>query len=344
MSVAAVAQSPAIQFDGASFQISGWRAPTAAPAKGWASIFVVYAGTGDVPPLLGSYSVEGGTLVFRPRYPVSPGVRYRAVFHPPAGLAIEKTIDTTPKAVTPSAKVEHIYPSADVLPGNQLRLYIVFSAPMSRGESAARIRLLDDAGKVQQGIFLPGQELWDPTFTRLTMTFDPGRIKRGLTSNQALGPPITEGKRYKLVIDKDWRDARGVPMTEGFTKVFRGGPQDRATPDPSRWRVTPPTAGSTAPAVIDFPEPMNYALLNRMIRVQGLAKRIDGTIDLQRQESQWRFTPNKPWQPGDYQLIIDTAIEDLAGNHIGQAFDIDIFDHVTERMDSTTISLPFRVH
>ena len=60
-------------------------------------------------------------------------------------------------------------------------------------------------------MFLPGEELWDPNFQRLTMTFDPGRIKRGLTSNETMGPPIAEGKRYTLVIDRDWPDARGVP-------------------------------------------------------------------------------------------------------------------------------------
>ena len=30
------------------------------------------------------------------------------------------------------------------------------------------------------------------------MTFDPGRIKRGLTSNEKMGPPIAEGRRYTL--------------------------------------------------------------------------------------------------------------------------------------------------
>jgi hypothetical protein len=40
---------------------------------------------------------------------------------------------------------------------------------------------------------------------------------------------------------------------------------------------------------------------------------------------------------------VDTALEDLAGNHIGEAFDIDTFDHVTEHITSKTISLPFRI-
>ena len=101
---------------------------------------------------------------------------------------------------------------------------------MSRGEAAARIHLLDAKGVNLPGVFLPGEELWDPAGTRLTMTLDPGRIKRGLTANMAMGSPIEAGKRYTLVIDREWRDARGVEMTQGFRKSFRGGLAERTPP------------------------------------------------------------------------------------------------------------------
>ena len=194
-------------------------------------------------------------------------------------------------------------------------------------------------------MFLPGEELWDPNFERLTMTFDPGRIKRGLTSNEKMGPPIAEGKRYTLVIDRDWPDARGVPMVEGFRKTFRGGPAERNPPDPKQWRVTAPKAGTLDALVVDFPTPMNYPLLQRMIQVSGASRQASsGTVsDRSRRKPQWRFTPREPWKAGDYQLVVDTAIEDLAGNHIGQPFDIDTFEQVTEPIATQTISLPFKV-
>ena len=62
----------------------------------------------------------------------------------------------------PSTRVVQVYPSGDVLPSNQLRLYIYFSAPMSRGEAEHRIHVLDSHGQALPGIFLPGDELWDP--------------------------------------------------------------------------------------------------------------------------------------------------------------------------------------
>jgi hypothetical protein len=341
----AAAQTISIQFEGGTFRVTGWKAPSAAPTKGWASVFAVYAAAGDVPPLAGTYAVEGDVLVFHPRYPIAPGVRYRAVFEPPGGGAtVEKIFDGPRQDKTPLARVEQVYPSGDVLPSNQLRLYIYFSAPMSRGQAGQHIHMLDENGKAlegAQGVFLPGEELWDPNDQRLTMTFDPGRIKRGLTSNEKIGPPIAEGKSYTLIIDRDWQDARGVPMVEGYRKSFRGGPAERNPPNPKQWRVTAPKAGSAEALIVDFPSPMNYPLLQRMLSVSSAQGSVAGTVSVAHHEAQWRFTPQAPWKAGDYQLIVDTGIEDLAGNHIGQAFDIDTFERVTEHIASKTISLPF---
>ena len=212
----AIAASVSIQLEGGAFKVTGSDAPRTEPAKGWPSVFAIYAGSGDIPPLLGSYTVEAGSLIFRPRFPFASGVHYRAVFRPlGGGPQLEKIFEGPPREIAPLARVERLYPSGDVLPSNQLRLYIYFSTPMSRGEAGQRIRMLDENGKVLPGVFLPGEELWAPDFRRLTMTLDPGRIKRGLTSNEAMGPPIVEGKRYTLTIDRDWPDARGVRMLPG---------------------------------------------------------------------------------------------------------------------------------
>jgi hypothetical protein len=256
---------------------------------------------------------------------------------------IANDFDGPVRATNPVARVEHVYPSADLLPSNLLRLYIVFSAPMSRGEAGAHIHVEDDKGRVLPDELLPGQELWDPSFRRLTMTFDPGRIKRGLTSNQTIGPPITEGKNYKLVIDRDWPDARGVPMVGSYTKSFVGGPPIRTPPDPGQWRVTAPAKGTKDALVVDFSVPMNYSLLLKMIQVTRGQALVAGSSALDRNEAEWRFTPDKPWQTGDYQLVTDTSIEDLAGNHIGAAFDIDVFEKVSKTIDRKSVAVPFTI-
>ena len=153
----AAAQDVSIQFEGGVFKVFGLRAPSTTPEKGWGSVFAVYAGAGDVPPLLGAYAVESGALVFHPKFPIAPGVHYRAVFRPPSGGAsVEKVFDGPPRPVNRLARVERVYPSGDVWPSNQLRLYIFFSAPMSRGEAAMRIHVQDATGQEPVRGDLPG--------------------------------------------------------------------------------------------------------------------------------------------------------------------------------------------
>ncbi len=342
--MAAAAQSVSIQFESGVFKVTGWKPPAA--SLNWPAVFKVYAGSGDVPAMLGTYAVENGSLIFRPQFPIAPGVRYTAVFQPPGGTRISKSFDGPKRDTTPSTRVVQIYPTADVLPSNLLRVFIYFSAPMSRDQAARHLHVVDENGRVLEGVesvLLRGEELWDPAFQRLTMTFDPGRIKRDLTSNRMIGPPIAEGKRYTLIVDREWPDARGVPLVEGFRKVFRGGPAFRSAPDPKQWRITAPKAGSAAPLVVDFPTAMNYPLLLRMIQVAGPRGMVEGTIEVQRQETQWRFTPRRGWEAGEYKLVVETGIEDLAGNHIGQLFDFDNFERVTERIETKTVSVAFTV-
>ncbi len=289
--------------------------------KDWSSVFSVYAGAGDVPAMAGSYSVEGGVLVFRPLFPLSPGVQYRAVFRAASG-PVTAVFDGPKRAGESAARVVHIYPSANVLPSNLLKIYIVFSAPMSRGEAWKRIHLLDSNGTAVKGAFLEiDQELWDPEMRRLTVLFDPGRIKRDLAPNLQMGVPILEGRQYTLAIDRGFPDARGFPLAEGFRKSFRGGPADRTAPDPANWKIEAPAASTRDPLKVSFPKPMDYALVQRTIEVADTSGAIRGTVGLARDEMEWNFTPAEPWKSGTYRLWISTTIEDLCGNRIGRLFD-----------------------
>ena len=88
---------------------------------------------------------------------------------------------------------------------------------------------------------------------------------------------------------------------------------------------------------------MNYPLLQRMLRVIGPQGNVTGSVGIAQKETEWQFVPQAPWKPGDYRLVVDTGLEDLAGNHIGQPFDIDTFEKVTQQITTATISVPFRV-
>ena len=238
--VASAAQT--IELQNGAFRLSGWKPDRPVRSEELSSIFTVHTGGVDMPPVLGTYSMEDNVVVFRPRFPVVPGVAYRAEFHTPGGTPIERIFNEK-QEIRSSARVERIYPSAGILPSNQLKLYIYFSTPMSRGEASKRIHWLDKNGKRLESPFLIFEELWDRDQTRLTVLFDPGRIKRGLDANELSGSPIPQGKEYTLVIDRSFLDARGVPMAEGFRRTFRGGAEERKLIDPKEWKIQPPQSG-----------------------------------------------------------------------------------------------------
>ena len=329
-----VCAAQSIRMEGGAFRVEGWQ-PGPEPSGGWATLFRVYAGSGDVPPIAGAYSVENGALTFRPRYPLGAGMKVRAVFDS------RETAFELPKAAPPAAttRVRQVYPSTDVLPENQLKLYIYFTAPMQTGEAWSRIHLLDEAGKPVDLPFLEvDQELWNRDQTRLTVLFDPGRIKRGVLPLNEVGPSIENGKRYTLVVDREWLDSRGAPLLAPHRKEFRVGPADRTPIDTANWRITAPRAGTSDPLVIVFPEPLDYAMLQHAIEVRG----VTGKVDVQKGETEWRFTPDQPWKSGAHEIVVPTNLEDLAGNKVGRPFDVDVFEKVTRTLERETVSLTFR--
>jgi hypothetical protein len=335
---AGAAASVSIQLDNGAFKVVGWPA-TPEPAAGWASIFSVSTGP-DVPALFGSYSIENGALKFRPRFPLAAGVTYHAAFHPPGIAGVEAVFHGPEPVAAPPTHVVAMYPSAAVIPSNQLKLYIVFSAPMQSGDVWPKIHLIDQDGKPSVLPFVElDQELWNRDHTRLTLLFDPGRIKRGVKPNVDMGPVLEEGRRYTLVIDREFKDGHGAPLEAAFRHEFTAGPAERRGIDPKNWKITSPAAATVNPLVIDFDRPLDYALLQDVFHIPE----VEGVVSLGPGETQWRFQPAQRWKAAEYSLIIDMALEDLAGNRIGRPFDVDTLVSPAERITQSTISLPFRV-
>jgi hypothetical protein len=320
----------------------------------------------DTPPLLGTYRVDGPVIRFEPRFTLERGVRYRAEFDPvqlgavarallPSGDAAGREPASGAKLTAefllperpaqPTATVTAVYPSRATLPENLLRFYIHFSAPMSRGEAYRHIRLLDASGKPVADPFLElDEELWSGDGKRFTLLFDPGRIKRGLKPREEVGPILEAGRSYELVIDRGWSDAAGSPLKAGFRKAFRAGPADETSPDPKTWAVSPPAPMTQAPLEVRFPEPLDRALLDRLIGVRDDSDRpVAGAVSVSDEETTWRFTPDAPWRPGSYHLIIGTELEDTASNSIARPFEVDVVGPISRRIASETVALPFRI-
>ena len=342
-----VVQSPAIRFDSGRnlFVLENWQGAAQVRPERGGDVLTVSVDAPNVPALLGKYSVENKSLVFAPQFPLQPGLSYRATAKIPGATPITAVVRIPKPDVKPTTVVERVYPSTNVLPENQLKFYIHFSAPMARGFAYQHIALIDEKGARVDVPFLEiGEELWDRDGKRFTLFFDPGRIKRGLLSQQELGVALQEGKRYSLVIDKGWKDAEGRPMAAEFRKAFRVGPAERKAVDLKLWAVRAPQSGTRNVLTITFPKPMDHAILQRELDVvSSTGSVVEGGIAVGPEEKTWIFTPDAAWKKGSYSIRVGTATADLAGNMIDRPFEIDVFERVDQNLNRTTRSLEFRV-
>jgi len=317
----------------------------------WASVLRV-AVDADAPAVLGEYAVVDGAIRFTPLFPFDQGRQYQVRFEParvpgaPAADigAVETTIGRPASTAVPSTVVTRVYPTSDLVPENLLRMYVEFSAPMGRKSGVEYISLLDQTGKEIPGAVLPlDYEFWSPDHTRFTVFFDPGRVKKGILPNQQMGRPLEKGRAVTLVISREWRDEHGLPLKDEFRRVLRVGPTDTEPLDTAAWRIQSPAAGGRSGVVVTFPEPLDHGLLLRALGVTRDGKEVDGEIAVDQLETRWTFTPRDPWRAGTYQLLALDILEDLAGNQIGRAFEVDNFETVDKGPNPQTIRIPFSV-
>ena len=250
-----------------------------------------------------------------------------------------------PKAkLKPTAVVVAVYPSGEQLPENLLRFYIHFSAPMSRGESYSHLKLIDTAtNKPVRAPFLElEEELWSRDGKRFTLFIDPGRIKRGLKPRELFGPVLEAGKSYCLIVDSGWMDAAGNVLQSEFRRTFRAGPPDESMPDPTKWSITPPLVGTRDALEVRFPEPLDRALLERLVGVRDpLGQGVSGRVSVHEAETFWRFDPEVPWRAGTYRLVVGSELEDVAGNSVAAPFEVDMTTPITKRVSAERVEVPF---
>jgi hypothetical protein len=324
---------------------------TALTPDQWSGILRV-AVNDEAPGMLGAYSVADGALRFTPLYPLDPGRQYRVRFDPArvpstsgsSASAMVATVGQPAQQITPSTVVARVYPTGDVVPENLLRMYIEFSGPMGRPSGIEHIKLLDDSGTEIPGAFLPlDYEFWSPDHTRFTAFFDPGRVKGGILPNQQMGRALNAGRSVTLVISREWRDQHGLPLKEEFRRALRVGPAATKPLDTASWRLQPPVAGRRDGVVVTFPGPLDHGLLMRALGVTREGEPVEGDASVDRAETRWTFTPREPWRAGTYHLLALDTLEDVAGNQIGRAFEVDNFETVDKSPNPKRITIPFIV-
>jgi hypothetical protein len=309
------------------------------------------AGAEDLPSIFGRHQVLEDGVRFIPHFPFDSGVHLRATFDPePLGrpelsdvLTLEFSLPKETKAKC--THVKHVFPSSDSLPENLLRFYACFSNPMQRGWAEEHIAVLGPEGQPAPDVlYRPPVELWDRSMTCLTILLDPGRLKRGVGPNRALGPPLKAGQEYALVIGPGMVDLSGDPLSEGFCKPFHVTKAVREPIALERWEVVRPQGASRQPLELKFTAPLDWAQLWQAITITSEGGQLmEGRIAIEHGERRWSFTPKSPWKSGSYHVRIASGLEDVCGNTPSEAFDRPLRAASDLRCEVTSRSIRFDV-
>lgn len=210
-------------------------------------------------------------------------------------------------------QVVSISPAAGSIPANTLRLYVTFDHP-ARGAVATRdLRLLDTAGRTIDGAFMDfGQDLWSPDGRRLTVLFDPGRVKRSVEGDGESVAPLQVGHSFTVEVS-------------GKRFHYQVTPAVRTAITPQTWRLALPTAGSREALTVTFDREMDDALLRDQLEIvdaQGRSQLGRPTVPAGGRVWSWR--PKYGWHIGAYQLVVGSRLEDVSGNRVGEALDHDV--------------------
>jgi len=305
--------------------------------EAWTAVLkvaVAHEGKAAAVPVSGSYTITSGTVRFTPVLPFEAGREYVVVFDPSAAPAealgrapaVSRTVSTPAAARAAPVQVTDIYPGGPVVPANLLRMYVEFSGPMGSLTGQDYVRIVDAKGDDIPGALLPlDTDLWNGERTRFTILFDPGRVKRGILPNRAMGRPLRPGSTFSMLVSRDWPDAHGQPLTAAFRKTYQVGPANERALSAKSWRVAPPAAGSRDAVHVTFPAPLDRGLVQRaltIVRTDAAGDQpVTGDVSVEPGETAWRFIPREPWRAGEYVVSVLPALEDPSGNRIGIAFE-----------------------
>jgi hypothetical protein len=301
------------------------------------------------PGISGTWSLTDKAIRFEPQFSLVPGVRYRLTCDfaklPRANVRLapfERVISIPKPPPGPATAITAVFPSANRLPENTLRFYVHFSGQMTRGNIYRHFKLVRDDGVIVKNPFLElDEELWSTDGLRVTILFHPGRVKRELVPREEDGPILEEGRRYTLSISREWKDAEGRPFAAEFKKTFLAGPPDEEPIDPRRWALMAPRGGSKAPVIIRLAKPLDRALLASTLSiVDASGKKVEGETTVGGGERVVTFAPTRPWQKGEYRLVVAHYLEDVCGNRVGESFEVDV---TKPRASSIPTEKPFTV-
>lgn len=284
--------------------------------------FQVYLTDNKNIPVLGTIKQKGEKSVFTPAIPFTKGQTYAVKKNQlPLG---EFKIKNSRQS---SAEIINIFPTADYVPQNLLKMYIQFSEPMQAiGKSSDYIKIYDAETMEEKSVFLKLEnELWNKEQDLLTLWLDPGRIKKDLIPNKENGMPLISGNSYRMEISRNWQTKSGNNLEKDFIKLIQVGNNDNIKPDIKSWSLQIPKSNTNKELRIDFNEILDSQLALETIAIYDSEENyVPGKFSLLKEEGGVSFVPLDNWRLGDYTIEIESRLEDLAGNNLYRLFDTDL--------------------
>jgi len=238
-----------------------------------------------------------------------------------------------------------IEPYVEKVPANHLKFYLHFSEPMERGDAFRFLRLIEinDSGKELAEVPEPFREveLWDETFTRMTLWFHPGRQKPGVNLNVEIGPILEEGKTYRLEISPDWKTESGAKLGGALAKTIEAAEPDSEQPDPTAWGSGYGiNARGQSVILIHTGETLDPESARRRIQIFIEGKAMEFDV----RSNQLAFVPPQK-KVDSFRVVIDPRLEDLAGNSVARPFNLDLDSNPNfqERTDPVELLFPRKI-
>ena len=284
-------------------------------------------------PIPGTFYMDQESVRFEPLFPFLKDTLYSLIVYKDTEDNLNKpfesyNIQSLPNNLEPACEIVSIYPTANQIPVNQLKFYLHFSGPMTEGNSAQSITLQrTDTGEHLSNVFLHEPELWDHEHKRLTILLDPARIKRGLQGNVQSGYPLVQDTAIMFTINESFLDAHGTRLKSSRETTYKIGPPERRLVEIKNWRYHYPNTHSLEPITVEFDRPLDHSLIQRCICIKDdSGNEVNGASQTGFEERSWQFFPQIPWSIGQYTIIVEDILEDLAGNSIKRVFDRELLE------------------
>ena len=193
--------------------------------------------------------------------------------------------------------------------------------------------------------FLPlDAEFWNDDRTRYTVFFDPGRQKRGIPVIDEMGRSLTEGKSYTLVVDKEWRDGNGLPAQGNLQAHVQGRPARRAAARSHGVADRAAHRGHARAADRRVSRTARSRVAAARVRRAGRRRHADRRRYQGRAQRSGVVVHAEGVLEGrPHHIVAFAMLEDLAGNRIGRAFEVDQFDRSDKSAEPEKTLIPFQI-